>query len=78
MSIPCSISVLKVLPRTMKNIIFDSKVTCKPFTLLEEFPFGFLSSFLCIACHCRNFEVIIRLNYLDPFTILLSSFMVHS
>ena len=43
-----------------ENIIFDSKVTCKPFTLLEEFPFGFLSSFLCIACHCRNLEVIIQ------------------
>ena len=60
MSILCSISVLKELPRTTKNIIFDSKVTCKPFTLLEEFPFGFLSSFLCIACHCRNLEVMIQ------------------
>ena len=48
MSIPCSISVLKELPRTIKHItgIFDSKVTCKPFTLLEEFPFGFLSSLI--------------------------------
>ena len=46
MSILCSSSVLKELPRTIKNIIFDSKVTCKPFTLLEEFPFGFLSSLI--------------------------------
>lgn len=46
MSILCSISVLKELPRTIKNIIFDSKVTCKPFTLLEEFPFVFFKLFL--------------------------------
>ena len=60
MSILYNISVLKELPRTIKNIIFDSEVTCKPFTLLEEFPFGFLSSFLFIAYHCRNLEVIIQ------------------
>ena len=40
--------------------MFDSKLTFKPFTLLEEFPFGLLSPFLRIPCHCRSLEVIIQ------------------
>ena len=49
----------KELPRTIKTIVFDSKLTFKPFTLLEEFPFGFLSPFLRSPCHCGSLEVII-------------------
>ena len=72
MSTLCSISAIKELPRTRKNILFDSKLTFLPYTLPEEFPFGFLSPFLCIPCHCRSLEVIIQHTYLDLFTILLS------
>ena len=72
MSILCNISARKELPRTIKNIIFDSKLTFEPFTLPEEFPLGFLSPFLCIPCHCRNLEMIIQHTHLDLFIILLS------
>ena len=64
MSILCSISAIKEPPRTIQNIMFDSKLTFKPFTLLEEFPFGFLSPFLCIPRHSRSLEVIIQHIYI--------------
>ena len=41
MSILCSISAIKELPRTITNIIFDIKLAFESFTLLEEFLFGF-------------------------------------
>ena len=63
------ISAIKELPRTLKNIIFD-------ITLLEEFPFGFLSLFLCIPCHCRNLENIIQ--HIYNLIIYTESFMVHN
>ena len=69
MSILCSISVIHVLPRTIRSIIFDSKLTFQPFTL--QVSVWFFKPFLVYSLSLQELGSY-NTAFLDLFTTLLS------